>query len=357
MASKAEARATGPSGGDAPRRALDPRRLLDLGPAQGDGPAAWRVALGVAVPTLALLAAGRPGLIIYAVFGAFIGMYGRNEPHQLRAIHQAQAAVLLVGGTLIGIGLSAMGIRPWTLVIVEAVIAAAGSIVADKYRLKPGGPFFCIFALGACASVPLAVPWWCAALVCIGSACFAVLVGFAGWVGNRTWLPGAGRPVAPAMAPAVLVHALRYLVAVGAAGAAGILLGIGHPYWAMAAGAVPLAAETLGARIQRGIHRVFGTLAGIGLTGVILLPEPSMAVLGLAVVALQFPSELFMARHYGLALVFFTPLILVMTYLAAPADPGILMTDRAVETLIGAATGMLVAVGIREPSVPRTVGR
>lgn len=353
----ARVRVNGPRGGAAPRRAPVPRSLLALGPAQGDRMSAWRVGLSVAVPALALLAIGRPGLIIYAVFGAFIGMYGRNEPHQMRVLHQAQAAVLLVGGTLIGIGLSALGVRPWTLVLAEAFIAGVGSLFADRYRLKPAGPFFCLFALGACASVPLAVPWWCAAFVCVGSAGFAAMVGFAGWFGTRSWAPGVARPVAPTVSAAVLVHALRYVLAVGTAGAAGILLGIGHPYWAMAAGAVPLAAETLGARIQRGIHRVFGTLVGVGLTALILLPEPSAMVLGLLVVALQFPSELFMARHYGLALVFFTPLVLVMTYLAAPTDPGILMVDRAVETAIGAAAGVLVAVCIREPRARRTALR
>ncbi|WP_254456389.1 FUSC family protein [Paeniglutamicibacter quisquiliarum] len=353
MAKMTGVRVMGPQGGAAPRRATVRRSLLALGPAQGDRMSAWRVGLSVAVPSLGLLALGRPGLIIYAVFGAFIGMYGRNEPHQMRLVHQAQAAVLLVGGTLIGIGLSALGVRPWTLVLTEAFIAGVGSLFADRYRLKPAGPFFCLFALGACASVPLAVPWWGAAIACVGSAGFAAMVGFAGWFGAQTWASGAGRPVVPTVSAAVLVHALRYVLAVGTAGAAGILMGIGHPYWAMAAGAVPLAAETLGARVQRGIHRVFGTLAGVGLTALVLLPRPSVMVLGLLVVALQFPSELFMARHYGFALVFFTPLVLVMTYLAAPTDPGILMADRAVETAIGAAAGVLVAVFIREPGTSR----
>jgi uncharacterized membrane protein YccC len=346
-------RATDSRGGDAAFGTLESRAFFVMGPAQGDRLAAWRVALGVAVPSLVLLAIGRPDLVVYAVFGAFVGMYGRNEPHQLRVIHQGQAAVLLVGGTVIGIGLAAAHIGPWTLVALEALVAGVVSIVADKYRLKPGGPFFCIFALGACASVPLAVPWWCAALICLGSALFAVLVGFAGWVGSRSWGPGAVRPVEPAISPAILVHALRYLLAVGLAGAAGMLSGIGHPYWAMAAGAVPLAAETLGARVVRGIHRVAGTLAGVGVTALILLPQPPTLVLGLAVVVLQFPSELFMARHYGLALVFFTPLILLMTYLASPADPGVLMGDRVVETVVGAAAGVLVAVCIREPRALR----
>jgi hypothetical protein len=38
-----------------------------------------------------------------------------------------------------------------------------------------------------------------------------------------------------------------------------------------------------------------------------------------------------------------------MTQLAAPSDPRMLVTERAVETLLGALTGILVVVLIRRP--------
>src|SRR6476469_4446522 len=101
------------------------RTLHSLAPANKDLLSALRVAVSVAVPSSVLLAAGRPGLIIYAVFGALTGMYGLSE----------------------------------------ALLAAAGSLFADKVGLKPNGPFFGIFALGACASIPTAVPWPLAILI------------------------------------------------------------------------------------------------------------------------------------------------------------------------------------------------
>ena len=99
---------------------------------------------------------------MYAVFGALTGMYGRSEPHQLRLRHQAQAAlVLLVSGVAVGVFLSVNHLHSWWLVLVEAVLAGAGSLFSDQVRLKPNGPFFGILALGACASVPRrAVPWY-----------------------------------------------------------------------------------------------------------------------------------------------------------------------------------------------------
>ena len=329
------------------------RNFWVLGPAAGDHRAALRVGVSVALPVLLLMALSRHELIVYAVFGAFVGMYGRQEPHQLRIIHQSQAAVLLVGGASIGIVLSALQVPIWTLILVEAIVAGSGSLFADRFGLKPAGSFFCIFALGACASVPLQIHWWVAVLICAGSALIAMLVGFSVWADNRGWKRGASRTRSPFTAPAMLTHALRYTLAVGLAGTLAYLLGIGHPYWAMAAAAVPLAAETLGARLHRGVHRMVGTTVGVGLTALILLPDPVAWVLSLTVVILQFPTELFMTRHYALAMVFFTPLILIMTHLAAPSDPGTMMIDRTVETIIGAIIGMAIAVSIREPRMAK----
>ena len=73
------------------------RALHRLEPANNDHLAALRVAISVAVPSLILLLLGREDLIIYAVFGALTGMYGRSEPHQLRLRHQSQAALVLAG--------------------------------------------------------------------------------------------------------------------------------------------------------------------------------------------------------------------------------------------------------------------
>jgi uncharacterized membrane protein YccC len=100
-----------------------------------------------------------------------------------------------------------------------------------------------------------------------------------------------------------------------------------------------------------------GTFLGLVVVAVVLLPAPwapsqflpgaEAAVLALLVIIFQFTTELFMTRHYGLAMVSFTPVILLMTQLAAPADPYVLIAERGVETVVGAVIGILVVVFIR----------
>jgi len=120
---------------------------------------------------------------------------------------------------------------------------------------------------------------------------------------------------------------------------------------------VPLAGADLPSSVYRGIHRIVGTLGGLVVVAAVLFPWPGSpllafpgqqaAVLVCLVIVLQFSTELFMTRHYGLAMVSFTPVILLVGQLAAPADPGVLVTERAVETLVGAAVGIAVVVLIR----------
>jgi hypothetical protein len=346
------------------------RALHTLEPANNDHLAALRVAVSVALPSLLLLGAGRPDLIIYAVFGALTGMYGRSETHQLRLKHQSQAALVLLSGVAVGVFLSVNHLHSWWLVGVEALLAGAGSVFADRVKLKPNGPFFAILALGACASVPLAVPWYAALLIAGGAAAFSIAVGFSGWVRTRDWHPGAGRDALPLRGNArrlAVVHAARYVLAVGIAGALGVLSGSGHPHWAMAAAAVPLAGADLPSSVRRGIHRIVGTLLGLAVTAVVLVPGPwlpaefygvhHVAMLAILVIIFQFTTELFMARNYGLAMISFTPVILLMTQLAAPITPGVLIVERALETFVGAVVGILIVVTVRRRSMPALRGR
>ncbi|MFE3290507.1 FUSC family protein [Rhodococcus sp. NPDC059234] len=310
---------------------------------------ASRVAIGLVVPGLALVIAGRPDLIVYAVFGSFTGMYGRSECHRERLRHQLQASGVLLTGVAIGVLLSGIQARPWMLVVTEVGFAAVGSVVTDRCGLRPAGPFFGIFALGAIAVGPAGhVAPWAALAIYAGTALLSIVVGQSRSIRGRALGRGtAARPVRADGQPdtsEVLIQAARYALALSIAGVIGLLLGIGHLNWALAGAAVPLAATDARSRVYRGIHRVLGTLAGLAATAALLLPDLSATVLAVFVIALLFPTELFMTRNYGLAIGFFTPLIMLMTELAYPTEPMTLIRDRVIGTLLGVAAGVAVAV-------------
>jgi Fusaric acid resistance protein-like len=301
------------------------------------------MAVSIAVPTGVMVLLGRTDLVIYAAFGAFTGMYGRGAARNVRMRHQLGAGAILVTGVLLGACLSQGRFPTSVLVTSEAAFAAAASLLADRIGFRPAGPFFGLFAFGACASLPPDDGLGESVMACLAAALFALALGA---VMARKAAPGPetshrGRHQPPW---AVGRRAHEYALAILLAGGASVALDIGHPHWAMASAAVLLSAENLTGRLGRGMHRILGTLAGLGLSALIFATDPAPLVMALLVVCLQFPTELFIARHYGVALFFFTPLILLMTQLASPVPVDSLLRDRAVETIVGVLIGAAVVL-------------
>ncbi|MBW4094911.1 MAG: FUSC family protein [Acidobacteria bacterium] len=319
-----------------------------VAPARDDHFPALRCAVSVALPLCVLMAAGHIELAIFAVFGAFTAVFGRGESYRQRLFHQSSAAGLLIAAVLLGMLNSLYAPGAWWIVGSTAVVAGAARLASGQLRLGSPGAFFPLFAFGATSVVPIAPsasgP---AALWCIGSAALALLIGVSGRF-IRAWAdrPAAARTgTAP---PESLRREVRSALVLGAAvamaGAISTVVGIGHSYWAMLSAAVPLMAVGRRLRVYRGLSRILGTFLGLGLLWLLLLMHLQGWWLIAVVVVLQFMTEMLVARHYGLAMIFITPLALLMTELAHSTDVAVLMRDRAVETLIGAAVGMAAAL-------------
>jgi hypothetical protein len=315
---------------------------------------ALRAGISVLVPLLTVVALGRPEWSPYAAFGAFTSLYGRNHVHLSRAVMQLSAGAALTVSVVLGVLVGCLDSRAWAGVAGAALVAAAGSAVASAQDWHPPGPLFLVFAFGAAASVPHVpsdVP--VAALVAGAGALFAVFVGNVGGYARRqrsrparlswrwTWEP------------------LRFAVAALVAGGVATASGIGHPYWAAVAAVAPLSAPDAAARVVRAGNRIIGTLFGLATSAALLALPLSPLVTVLVVAALQVVAELLVGRHYGLALLFITPIALLMGQIAAPRPTGELLFDRGVETVIGACVGMAIVLLAerarhrRDPADPR----
>jgi uncharacterized membrane protein YccC len=179
------------------------------------------------------------------------------------------------------------------------------------------------------------------------SAAFSLLVGQVGALRDPgSWV----RPSLPpprfrdALEPVgSRAHLLRYLVALTISGAVATALGWEHPYWAMVASVVVLAGPDLATRLARGTQRVVGTLLGVGVAAAVLPWSPHHGAGAVLVIAtLQVLAELFVGRNYAVALLFVTPLALMMGQLVAPSPVGPLLRDRLFETVLGALIAMAV---------------
>ncbi|WP_309993652.1 FUSC family protein [Paenarthrobacter nitroguajacolicus] len=341
--------------------------MFTMGPGNKDHHPALRCAVGVFVPLIALTLLGRLDLAVFASFGAFTGIYGRNEPHSVRFRSQLRAGgfmlFIILCATLIARGEHAWGLDAtaysWLLIVATTVVAGACSVVVAAWRLRPGGSLFHIFAFAAIASIPTQPPLWEATVVAVLTTGFCLLVGMSARVVKSHRTPWKRPPRirhTPAERRAIWLEGGGYLIAAGLAGTIATLvgerLGFGHTYWAMVAAVVPLVGHSTRHRVSRGIQRIAGTVVGLVLLAGILWLNPAPWAMVLVIAACQFGAEMFIARQYFIAQLFVTPLALIATLLAAPVDPGLLLRDRIIETVIGAAVGVAVVVA---PAVWRRV--
>jgi len=319
-------------------------RFVKVSPHQGEHRVAARVAVSVAVPLLVLWAIGRLDLSVYASFGAFASLYGRLDGYRDRILMQLAAGGVQVTAMVLGTTLSVIDAPDAVRVVVVAALAAGVTLIAHAYRWHPPGALFAVFAAGACATLPASGRTLAeGAVVGAGGAALAVAVTVLIALFRRglPWAsatkPDVRRSVAAEMAVTVGVGSLL-------AGIVGLALVGTHWYWAMVAAVAALGGASTTARIVRGAQRLIGTCIGILLAAALLmLPLPPLAVLAVAI-ALQVCAELFVGRNYGLAMVFITPLALLMIELAVPVEAGPLLRDRLVDTLLGVAVGTAVAV-------------
>ncbi|MEU9588891.1 FUSC family protein [Streptomyces sp. NPDC048193] len=138
--------------------------------------------------------------------------------------------------------------------------------------------------------------------------------------------------------------ALRTFLGCALAGYASLALGIGRPYWALVTAAA-LYQANMALTWSRAVQRVVGNIAGVLLFAALApIAHLGQILLVLFCVALNFGAEALITRNYWLGSVCVTPMALLITEFAGYQEPGELITERVVDTLVGALVGFLAAV-------------
>jgi uncharacterized membrane protein YccC len=140
--------------------------------------------------------------------------------------------------------------------------------------------------------------------------------------------------------------ALRTALGCALAGYVSLALGVGRPYWALVtAASIYQANVTLTWR--RGIQRVVGNLVGVLLFAAVApVAHLSRLALVLCGLAFNFGAEALISRNYWIGSVCVTPMALLITEFGHHQEPGALMTDRVLDTLIGALVGFAAAIAV-----------
>ncbi|WUR84744.1 FUSC family protein [Streptomyces phaeochromogenes] len=151
------------------------------------------------------------------------------------------------------------------------------------------------------------------------------------------------RPLADRLGP-LLPLAMRTALGCALAGYVSLALGVGRPYWAIVT-AASLYQANITLTWSRGVQRVVGNLVGVLLFAAVApLAHLGPAALVLCCLAFNFGAEALISRNYWLGSICVTPMALLITEFTGFQRPGELMTDRIVDTVVGALVGFAAAV-------------
>jgi hypothetical protein len=315
-------------------------------------PIALQAAVAIGLPIAIFTLAGREDLGLLASTGGFTALYLTNRSRRQRAILIPLIAVALLLSAAVGVIASG---RVATSIIALLVIVIAASVIFLGFGVGPPGVLFPVLVGGVAShlAAPVALGgaavdgWLVLGLIATGSViAYAVVV--APLVIPRVRAADAerhGESLRFSLDEPTRVILIRIVIAALIAAAIAAPLGIHRAYWVTL---TIVAILQNGHRVRltalRGIHRLLGTLVGVGLFAVIELAKPSGWGVVVVLVILQFLVEIVVIRNYGLALVLITPLALTISAQGA-ATPSSLVVDRVVDTLIGAGIAMIVLLG------------
>ena len=159
--------------------------------------------------------------------------------------------------------------------------------------------------------------------------------------------------------------AIRLGSAAAGSGLLAVAVGLPSSYWAATTTVAVLLGTDARHSRARAVHRITGTLLGIGVAAGLLALHLPVALEVLVVGLLQVTVELLVAFQYVLAVSAITPLVLMLVHIGNPARAGTeLITSRLGETVVGIVValvaGLLIfprAASKRLPSAVTAAGR
>lgn len=121
-----------------------------------------------------------------------------------------------------------------------------------------------------------------------------------------------------------------------------VFLALPNALWVPISCAAILQGATYRMIWHRNVHRIVGTALGMGVAWLLFSMHPNYWVLALSMMLFQFLVETIIVRNYGAAVIFITPLTVIMAEItSANMATEVLLYHRLVDISLGSAIGIL----------------
>jgi uncharacterized membrane protein YccC len=297
-------------------------------------------ALAVGLPVLIGAALDRFSASVLAGLGGLVILYMR-QTNLFRSIAILKACSL--GFALSFLFGTVTSFHPVLSAFTLGLTVFFATLICRYFRLPPPGSFFFILVASVSRTLPYDVeliPMRTGVLLagCAGAILLASIYTF---IQRKPSAPASlttdNRPLDKV---ALLLDASVIALFVGGGYMLALLIGLENPYWVPISTAAIMQGATFQAVWHRNVHRIVGTMIGMGVAWLIFSLSPGPWTLAYLIVSLSFLVEFLVTRNYGLAVIFITPLTVILadaTYIGG--DVHALMAARLTDVVIGSLIG------------------
>ncbi len=320
------------------------------------------------MPLAAALASGLPILVgayldhmdygLVSSLGGMVFLYLPDTPLYHRMVSLMACAFGLAA--CYALGLMSQFLPPLMMPVLS-FIAILVTMVCRFYRLEPPGSMFFIMAASIGAYSPvrvLDVPLY-VGLLTMGSLLAGLIALFYSVHILRRQAPKPVAPLPPATFDFVVFDSVVIGVFVGISLALAQILQLDRAYWVPVSCLAVIQGMSLRAVWNRQTQRILGTGIGLLLSwGLLVLPMDKWTI-AVMMTVLTFVIETMVVRHYGIAVVFITPLTIFLAEAAnlGQGAPALLIRARFWDTVLGCIVGLIGGVCLHSPRFRAVVGR
>ena len=319
------------------------------------------------MPFCAALASGLPLLVgvyfdrldygLVSSLGGLVFLYSPNTALS----HRMVALMACAFGMSACYALGVMShFFPLLLVPVLGFIAILVSMVCRFYVVGPPGSLFFVMAasIGAYSPIDVMQVPLHVGLFTMGCLQACLIAFFYGIYILRLQAPQPAAPLPPASFDFVVFDSIVIGLAVAVSLAVAQALQLERAYWVPVSCLAVMQGASLRAVWNKQLHRIVGTAVGLLLTwGLLALPLDKWSV-SLLMMALTFVVETLVVRHYGLAVVFITPLTIFLAEAArlGQGAPAGMLQARLFDIVLGSVIGLLGGICLHSPRFRNALG-
>ncbi|WP_040300133.1 FUSC family protein [Arcticibacter svalbardensis] len=305
------------------------------------------------IPVLASLCTGLPLLIGYytghidfgvlSCLGGLVILYMPSTNLENRMLTLMLCSFGFIISFAVGISFS---FNPYLSAGILGLFAFGLNWVTSYFKMHPPGSFFFIMIASMASCMPfdlVSVPTKIG-LIAAGTILACVLAFFYSLYITKKLHKQVLKPSIRKQDYANLTESAIIGIFITLSLLVGHYFNFDNPYWIPVSCCAIMQGVSVTHVWQRSIHRITGTLIGIGFTWILIQFNFSLLEICIIILILQFIIEMLVVRHYGLAAIFFTPLSIFLAELGRGVvvfNSNGLVQARALDIVIGSLIGIL----------------